>query len=235
MILLICAPGAQAATQNAEPPPPEQAPQPYMRDCAWCHGPRGEGTNRGPALAGVGAASTDFNLRSGRMPIEEPHEPPRRSEPVYDAGEIDQITRYVAGLGDGPAIPDIRPESGDIGLGAELYRDHCAACHSVTGSGGALSAGNISPSLIGIPPLEVAEAMIIGGEGTFTGSMPVFGPEVLDEHQFNSVLRYVEYLQDPQHRGGASLGGTGPVGEGFVVLFLALPVLIWFMRWAGSR
>ena len=235
-LLLASSPAhAGTATTNQSPQQAAQAPQPYLRDCAWCHGPAGEGTNRGPTLRDVGAASADFNLRTGRMPIDSADEPPRRSEPAYSAGEIEQMVAFIGSLGSGPEIPSIDPQRGDLGLGAELYRDNCAACHSVTGVGGAVPQGNIAPTLVGVSSLDVAEAMLIGGEGTFTGSMPVFGPDVFDDHEFHSVLRYVEYLQSPEHRGGAPLGRTGPVGEGMVLLGMALPALLLFMFWAGSR
>lgn len=232
--LLLYAGGPVHAATSPEPGG-DSAPLPYVRDCAWCHGQSGEGTNRGPSLRDVGAASADFNLRTGRMPIGAVDEAPRRSEPAYSANEIEQMVSFIAGLGEGPAIPAVDPDSGDLALGAELFRDNCAACHSVTGAGGAMAQGNFAPSLVGSTPLDVAEAMLIGGEGTFTGSMPVFGPEMFDDHEMNSVLRYVEYLQEPQHAGGAALGRTGPVGEGLVALGIAVPALILFMRWAGSR
>src|SRR5439155_13681263 len=81
----------------------------YLRDCAWCHVANGGGSDRGPSLIGVGAASADFMLSTGRMPTDEPtNEPPRRS-PRYTRAEIDAITRVIASFGPGPPIPAVDP------------------------------------------------------------------------------------------------------------------------------
>lgn len=234
-ILALLQPAHAATAAPGEPEESGQAPATYLRDCARCHGPAGEGTNRGPALREVGAASADFNLRTGRMPIEEPDQRPRRSEPAYSPREIERMVEFIAGLGSGPEVPSVEPERGDLALGAELFRDNCAACHSVTGTGGAMAQGDIAPTLVGTSPLDVAEAMLIGGDGTFTGSMPTFDSDVFDRQQVNSIVRYVGYLQDTGQRGGASLGRSGPVGEGLVALGIAVPALVLFMYWAGSR
>jgi ubiquinol-cytochrome c reductase cytochrome c subunit len=34
----------------------------FLRDCAWCHGDTGSGTNNGPTLRNVGEADADFQL-----------------------------------------------------------------------------------------------------------------------------------------------------------------------------
>ncbi len=47
----------------------------YLQSCAACHGPGGAGTADGPPLVGVGAASADFVLRTGRMPLSAPDAP----------------------------------------------------------------------------------------------------------------------------------------------------------------
>src|SRR4051812_41118848 len=44
----------------------------YLTSCASCHGVDGSGTNQGPPLIGVGAASADFMLTTGRMPLTDP-------------------------------------------------------------------------------------------------------------------------------------------------------------------
>ena len=40
----------------------------FLSNCASCHGLNSEGTKAGPSLIGVGAASVDFQVGSGRMP-----------------------------------------------------------------------------------------------------------------------------------------------------------------------
>src|SRR4051794_6647907 len=40
----------------------------WTRDCAFCHGDRGQGSFQGPAITTSGTASVDFMVRTGRMP-----------------------------------------------------------------------------------------------------------------------------------------------------------------------
>jgi ubiquinol-cytochrome c reductase cytochrome c subunit len=207
----------------------------YELDCAWCHGGRGEGTANGPTLVGVGAASADFMLRTGRMPITGVERQPQRAEPRYTDRQIADLVDYVSSLGSGPSIPSVDPASGDLAQGAALYQIHCAACHSSTGIGGALTNGLQAPGLQAATPVEVAEAVRLGGAGLRSGNMPRFGPEVLTGDQLNAVTRYVQYLQRPEDRGGQSLGHIGPIAEGFLAWAGALLPLLVFVRWVGKR
>ena len=45
----------------------------FIADCATCHGVAAQGTSRGPSLVGVGAASVDFQVGTGRMPLAGPN------------------------------------------------------------------------------------------------------------------------------------------------------------------
>jgi ubiquinol-cytochrome c reductase cytochrome c subunit len=202
----------------------------YMRDCAFCHGPRGEGTQGIPPLAGTGAASTDFYLTTGRMPVasRDIAEAERR-DPVYTPPEIERIVSYVASLSPGPPIPVVDPSGGDLGRGADLYLRNCAACHSATGIGAALTSGLVAPSVLSSTPTQVAEAMQIG-----PGTMPVLSPP-LDTDDVDSIARYVTYLQGPQDPGGNPLGHIGPIAEGFVGLAFGLGLILLVTRWIGER
>jgi len=207
----------------------------YEQDCAWCHGTEGEGTPRGPDLRGSGAASVDFMLRTGRMPVASVVRQPQRTTPAYTQLEIEQLDAFVASLGTGPPIPTVDPQAGSLSEGEQLYQANCAACHSSTGVGGALTNGLQAPGLQQSTPTEIAEAVRIGGQGVATGNMPKFGPEVLDQHQLDSVVRYVLSVQHPEDRGGAGLGHLGPIVEGLVAWAGGLLILIVFVRWVGTR
>lgn len=219
----------------------------YLSDCAWCHGSRGRGTNFGPDLLGGtnGPALTDFVLATGRMPIDTPQETVRRREPQYSSEEIKEIVDYVASFGQpGPEVPHPKPEHGDLAHGAELYQENCAACHSTTGIGGALTSGRpsreeeqttegdevLAPPLDKSSPTEVAEATITG-----PGTMPVFGEGTFSEEDIDSIVRYVEYLQQPKDEGGVPIGRVGPVAEGAVGWIVGLGVLLLLSRWIGTR
>ena len=206
----------------------------YLRDCAWCHGSLGEGGNRGPSLIGVGAASADFMLSTGRMPIADPQEQPGRAEVPYTRQQIDQLVSFVASFGDGPPIPGVDISRGNLAEGATLYEDNCAACHGSPGAGGALTNGLIAPPLGQSTPVEVAEAIRLGGAGLRSGNMPKFGDDALTDRQVDSIARYVDYLRNPDDRGGQDLGHFGPIPEGFVAWAIGLLALVLAIRWIGT-
>lgn len=215
----------------------------YDRDCAWCHGSRGEGTRFGPDLDGPldGGAYTHFMLETGRMPLEGPRVEASRGSPRYTAPEIDGIVAYVKTFGGtGPDVPALDVGAGDLSRGAEIYLDDCAACHASTGAGGALTSGQVVPDLQPASDLVVAEAVLVGPGcpntsrtcGPGEGAMPRFQ---LDQGDLDSLVRYVAYLHRPEDAGGAPIGRIGPVAEGAVALGVGLVVLLIVARWIGTR
>jgi ubiquinol-cytochrome c reductase cytochrome c subunit len=208
-----------------------QSPGPalYQRACASCHGNQGEGTFRGPSLIGVGAASADYWLRSGRMPLREPDQQPVRSEPAFSDAEIRELVAYVARFGEGPAIPRVNVPGADLAKGGELYRVNCASCHNWDGKGGALvNRQNASP-LSPVPDGQVAEAVRIG-----PGTMPQFTQAQLSDDELNDVVAYVDYLRTPQDAGGYGLAHWGPATE-TVAGFVAMGLLVALTTWLGER
>ncbi len=204
----------------------------YLEGCSSCHGVGGEGVDgRGPSLRGAGEAGAYYYLSTGRMPLSNSEEQPRRKPPVYDEAEIAALVAHVAGLGDGPTRPDVAGiDAADLAAGGELYRDNCQACHSASGSGGALSYGRAAPALAPATPDEVAAAVRTG-----PGEMPVFGADVLDDGEVAEIARYVEHLDDPADPGGLPIGRTGPIPEGFVAWFVGVPALLGAVLWIGTR
>lgn len=197
----------------------------FERGCVSCHGIGGAGTEQGPSLLEAGAASADFMLTTGRMPLSRTGIQAPRKEPAYPPEEIDALVAYVASLGDGPPIPDVRPEDGDLADGGELYRLNCAACHQASGAGGPLSSGAHAPALDEATAVQIGEAVLIG-----PGQMPDFAASLTDD-DINSISRYVLYLRDPADPGGLSLGRTGPVAEGFVAWIVGIGLLLIAIRW----
>jgi ubiquinol-cytochrome c reductase cytochrome c subunit len=199
----------------------------YGRDCASCHGPDASGTYRGTSLAGTGAAGVEYVLSTGRMPISDPDAPVRRGDPVYDREEIDALVAYAATLVDGPEVPDLDMAAADAARGGEHYRLHCAACHSGTGIGGALTDEAYAPSVLHSTPTEVASAVVVG-----PGTMPEFGTR-FDDDDLADIAAYVELVQDPPTRGVAVPGSR--VGEGLVGWVVGMGVLVVALRWIGKR
>lgn len=189
----------------------------YVANCASCHGTAGEGGPAGPSLLQSGAASADFYLRTGRMPLSAPGQRATRGEPVFNEQEIQALVAYVASLGEGPEIPQVG-EGGDLRRGWELYTANCAACHAVTGAGNAIGGGFVAVGLGQADAREVAEAVIIG-----PGAMPVFG---FREEELADLIAYIEWLRASPSPGGAPIGGTGPVAEGFIGVAIGLPLLV---------
>ena len=202
----------------------------YQANCASCHGQDGEGGNSGPSLVGVGAAAADYWLSTGRMPLTRPRRDPPRKPPAFSRPDIDALVGYVAGLGPGPGIPAVDTAAGDLVEGNRLYQANCAACHSATGAGYTLQSGRAAPSVLAATADQVGEAVRTG-----PGTMPQFEPDVLDDHQLNSVAAYVGALQQPIDRGGANLGRLGPIPETVVGWLLGLGLLVLACRWLGER
>src|SRR5439155_13424616 len=105
---------AQSPTPVASPAATSTGRLLYQQDCAWCHGVDGEGTTRGPSLVGVGAASADFMLRTGRMPIPAVEQQPRPEEPADRPAQIAAPDELIGSMGQGPGIPSPDPGSGDL-------------------------------------------------------------------------------------------------------------------------
>lgn len=207
----------------------------FVTGCSSCHGEDGRGVTldgavRGPSLVGVGEAAAYYQLSTGRMPLASSESQARRKRPAYDRGEIADLVAYVASLGRGAQLPDLAVSEGDLGEGGEIFRANCAPCHSASGAGGALSYGRAAPSLAQTTPLEAAAAIRSG-----PGQMPVFGPAVLSDDEVAGVVDYVQYLRDPNDRGGLPIGRLGPVPEGFVAWFFGVTALLGCLWWIGTR
>ena len=227
------APATGRLHQTGAPNPAEVAAgrQLYLLGCTTCHGTEGEGVeDRGPSLIGVGAASADFYLTTGRMPLDRPLAQADRKRVAYSPAQIRQLVAFVASLGPGPPIPRIDPEHGNLAEGNRLFANNCAPCHSSAGAGGALGHAVYAPPLDQATPLQVAEAIRIG-----PGAMPVFGSETIDDEQLNSIVRYTEYLKRPDDRGGLGLGHFGPIPEGFVAWVFGLGAMLGAARWIGTK
>ncbi len=201
----------------------------YQSDCAICHGPFGEGSKKAPPLVDVGAASADYELSTGRMPLSHAGQTPQRHPPKYSRRTIAALVHLVATFGAGPAIPTVDLRTADVAEGGVLYRLNCAACHQAVGSGGALVQRE-APDLTHATPTQVAEAVRIG-----PGQMPAFGTAALNEHQVDDVAAYVQQLRHPDDAGGLSIWHLGPVPEGGIAIFVGLGLAVLATRWIGDR
>jgi ubiquinol-cytochrome c reductase cytochrome c subunit len=207
----------------------------YETGCSSCHGPEGRGVSdeqgeRGPSLENAGEAAAYYYLSTGRMPLANSEEQPTNKDPAYGPEEIEALVAFVGTLGNGPDVPDVDPEAGDLAVGGEVFRANCQACHGAAGTGGALSYGRAAPRLTSATPRQIGSAVRVG-----PGEMPVFGPDVIDDDELNGLVRYVQYLQDPADPGGLPIGRTGPIPEGFVAWLIGMVALLGLVAWIGTR
>ena len=203
----------------------------YVANCSTCHGLDARGTDDGPTLQGAGPASVDFMLSTGRMPLNQPDQQPVRQDPRYDPEQIAAIVAYVASIAPGgPQIPVVDPASGDLQLGFSLYTGVCSACHGAGATGDSIGGGQIAPPLRRSTPVQIAEAIRIG-----PGVMPRFGPETYGDEDVNSIVRYLQYLDESPNPGGLGLGRYGPVAEGFVAVAFGFGALLLVIRLTGTK
>jgi ubiquinol-cytochrome c reductase cytochrome c subunit len=204
----------------------------FLASCSSCHGEDARGIDqRGPSLIGVGAAAVDFYVSTGRMPLARPGIQPHREQPIYSRPQIDALIAYVTSLGGGgPAIPVVRPDQGDLRLGQRRFADLCSGCHQIMAQGG------IAPGLVAPPPTNATATQI--GEAIRVGPylMPRFSSRQLDDHEVDSIARYIgEVAADPPDRGGWGIGHIGPIPEGLVAFLLAGTALVLVARVIGER
>ncbi|MFL5962883.1 MAG: c-type cytochrome [Gaiellaceae bacterium] len=221
LVLLLAAP-AHAAT------PPEgvvanvtQGKSLFAANCSRCHGSRGQGVReQGPSLKDVGALGADFYVRTGYMPLNDPHAQPWRTRVLFSERKIRSLVAYVATIGHGPAIPSPQWRGGSVPAGRKLFADRCAGCHQIAIAGGVLPGARIPP-LDQATPRQVAEAVRIGPY-----LMPKFSPKAITPTQLNDIVAYVQYAKHPDDRGGWAIGHLGPWPEGMVTWLLAASVLV---------
>jgi quinol---cytochrome-c reductase cytochrome c subunit len=202
----------------------------YNESCISCHGRNAQGVqDRGPSLIGVGAASVDFQVSSGRMPLARQEAQGQRKPPAFNDEQTDQLAAYIQSIGGGPEIPegDLR---GDEALGGELFRVNCSSCHAFSSNGGALSSGKFAPSLEPASDRQIYAAMLTGPQ-----NMPVFGENQLTPEEKKAIIAYVQTQKTDVDPGGWGIGRTGPVPEMVVLFAGALVVCLFGALWIAGK
>jgi len=190
---------------------PQRGRELYLTGCQSCHGFAARGIpGTAPSLHGVGAASADFYLSTGRMPLDDPHAQPDRTEPAYDRQSIADLVAYIGSLG-GPAVPQVDLVGGRLNLaeGQRLFTENCAACHQIVGRGGVM-AGAFVPTLLEATPRQVVEAARVGPY-----VMPRFSEAQLSDRELASIARYVQYAKHPRTRAVGRSSTSGPCPRGW--------------------
>jgi ubiquinol-cytochrome c reductase cytochrome c subunit len=233
--------GSSAITYSNPPTSQAQAGKLlFDQTCSSCHGSQANGVapngqaSIGPNLQGVGTATVDFWITTGRMPaVNVKSIEAERKPPVLTNAQALQVAAYINSLDPAvPAVPTPHTNGADVSDGSDLFSLNCAACHTITGAGDALAFGTNAPTLNNkkVTPQQVAEAIRIG-----PSNMPRFSGNLSDA-QVRDVVAYVtQNIQHPVDPGGAGLGGVGPVAEGFVALLLGVGGLAVVCFWIGER
>ena len=210
--------------------------------CASCHGLNAEGivtkrgNNLGPPLIGVGAASVDFQVGTGRMPLARPDTQAPDKQATYNDREIEALAAFVASLGPGPAVPpqdayDVSAATDEeIARGGAFFRTNCTACHNFAGAGGALPHGRYAPPLLDVEPRYIYEAMVTGPQ-----QMPVFSDEVLKPSEKRDIIAYIKTLEQQTSYGGLELGSRGPVTEGLWGWTFGIGILVASAVWIANN
>jgi ubiquinol-cytochrome c reductase cytochrome c subunit len=212
----------------------------FAQTCASCHGneangvdPQGQATI-GPNLQGVGAATVDFWVTTGRMPAADVKavEAERRATRLTPLQAL-ELAAWVDSLAPStPAVPTAHLQGADQSVGQALFSLNCAACHTIEGTGDALAQGTNAPSIDvrNVTAQQVAEAIRTG-----PANMPRFTGNLSDQQVADIVSYVTGRLQHPTNPGGFSLGGVGPVAEGFVALLIGVGGLALVCFWIGER
>lgn len=211
----------------------EEGRQIFLKGCSSCHGLNSEGAV-GPSLVGVGAASVDFQVGTGRMPMADMSQQAMRKAPLYTPEETAALAAYVASLAPGPEIPTEAQlnyeRDGSTAEGGELFRTNCAMCHNFAGQGGALTQGKYAPTLMGIETKHIYEAMVTGPQ-----AMPVFSDKTITPKEKMDIIKWIKTAEAEPNLGGASLGRVGPVTEGLLVWTFGLGILIGVAVWLAMK
>ena len=223
---------AKASTAEFTASDTEEGQKLFEANCATCHGMGASGTQDGPSLVGVGAAAVDFQVGTGRMPMQMNGPQAYKKPAQFNDTQTHQLSAYVASLGAGPAIPaeEYLDEKGDAAKGGELFRTNCAMCHNAAAAGGALTRGKFAPALADVSGKHIYEAMATGPQ-----NMPVFSDSNVTPEGKRDIITFLKQIEANGSPGGADLGALGPVSEGLFVWIAGLGVIIAFTIWLTSR
>jgi len=213
----------------------------FNQNCASCHGLNAQGTKDAkgndiaPSLIGVGAASVDFQVGTGRMPaMTSGAQVPRKKVVAPFAGvegkkNIEDLAAFIDSLGGGPAVPAV-PADGDVALGGKLFRTNCAQCHNFAGMGGALTGGKYAPDLLETTPTHIYEAMLTGPQ-----AMPVFNDTTLTPKDKAAIIAFITQTRAEPNPGGNGLGRLGPVSEGLAGWIIGIGLLVLAAMWITAK
>ncbi|GAA5152112.1 c-type cytochrome [Microbacterium pseudoresistens] len=230
--------GASAAFAASEPTTAtsqvsvEEGEKLFQANCATCHGMALQGTENGPSLYGVGELAVEFQVATGRMPLQMQGPQAPQKEPQFTQEQIEAMAAWVQSVAPGPTYPEasVLDGEGDVAHGAELFRINCAMCHNVAGAGGALTEGKYAPPLTSTSALHMYAAMVTGPQ-----NMPVFGDMNLSLQDKRDIISALLFQQQEVQVGGFTLGSLGPVSEGLFIWIFGIGALVAITVWITAK
>lgn len=207
----------------------------YDTSCVTCHGRNLQGVEgRGPSLVGVGAASVEFQVSTGRMPLARQEAQAERKPPFFDDAQTRQLAQYIQETGGGPQVPagDDFAAEGNVAEGGRLFRINCSSCHAFSAGGGALSSGKFAPGLGPATDRQLYAAMLTGPQ-----NMPVFGDNQLTPQEKADIIAFIQDgLKEDRDPGGLfNLGRYGPSTEGLAVFLVGIVALVFASLWIAGK
>ncbi|MFU8849955.1 c-type cytochrome [Micromonospora sp. SL1-18] len=230
----VFAPGVQAQDTPPLSAAANEGKALFDVSCVTCHGRNAQGVvGRGPSLIGVGSASVEFQVSSGRMPMARQEAQAPRKNPQFTDEQVRQLGQYIQELGGGPEVPagNNLHQNGNVATGGELFRINCSQCHAFTGGGGALSSGKYAPSLHPASDRQIYAAMLSGPQ-----NMPVFGDNQISPQEKADIIAYIQQtLKSDQDQGGFNLGRYGPSTEGLAIFLVGIVALVFASLWIAGK
>lgn len=202
----------------------------FQVHCSSCHGLNMQGGPQAPPLLNVDAGDVDFELRTGRMPAFVPFLQEYDRQPQVPRPQQLQIIQYMMTRTTGDRRLPAVSVGTDLKRGRDVYAENCQQCHAATGMGNNVGYRDVAPSLMDASPQEIAEAVRMGPD-----VMPRFGPKIIDDHDLNQLVGYVEWLQNAEYNpGGLRLANWGPISEGFMAWTFGIGLLVLLVRRIGT-
>ena len=188
----------------------------FARDCATCHGDRGEGVrNSGPALntkefLKAAPDALIFNtITDGRPGTSMPAWGQARGGP-YNAQVIEDLVAFIRSWE--PTAPSLEEMvyQGDPVSGAVLFSTTCYACHGVSGEGTASGKPLNDPALLARYDDDYFRDVIARGRPD--RGMPTWG-SVLSPMQIEDLVAFIRSWEKETPVAMATLGGDVQRGE----------------------
>jgi ubiquinol-cytochrome c reductase cytochrome c subunit len=241
----------------------------FNKNCASCHGPNAEGTKDSagkpiaPSLIGVGAASVDFQVSTGRMPAANPGAQIPRKDPVPEFNtkipdnlhdeearkraeaqaaqaekNLADLRNYIHSLGGGPEVPTAEQVGDPYSENANAALGGKLFRTNCAQCHNFVGAGGALTGGKYAPPLNhsgVTPTQIYEAMLTGPQAMPVFNDSTLTPQDKQAIIAYLVQTREEPNPGGNGLGRIGPVAEGLAGWLVGLPLLVLAAMWLTAK